>query len=235
MERPMPILFRSKGWLTIAQLAKAWATELPGAEGHASRCEQDLLHLMAEDIVNGLFDNAGPLRDDGQRLGLRLIMPDHRPRFLEGHEVSELIGLGEEDRYLFDWIVVMKEAVFDFAHRRQLPPPSWWADGAASVVPEYRAAPTVTAPASSPASHGPAAPVLPPKRGRKSWKRGPVEAAMRNDIQEGRLTLAELQTMGEKVLADRYKASRDTVRKAREVVLSELSNDKNDKRQFPTH
>jgi hypothetical protein len=219
--------------LTIARLARAWAPELAGAEGDAPRCEQYLVELLVKDIINGRFDKAGPPRDDGQRLGLRIIMADNRPSFLKGHEVRGLIGAGEIDRYLLDRIVVMKEAVLNFARRRQLPPPSWWADRTeAPTVPNYHTASAVTAPVSSPDSHSPATPVLPPKRGRRPWKREPVEQAMRNDIQQGPLTLAELRGMGEKNLADRYKVSRDTARKARQAVLSELSNDKNDKRQI---
>jgi DNA-binding GntR family transcriptional regulator len=53
---------------------------------------------------------------------------------------------------------------------------------------------------------------------------------MRNDIQQGRLTVAELENMLEKDLAARYGVSRDTARKARNAVLSELNS-----RQIPTN
>jgi hypothetical protein len=128
----------------------------------------------------------------------------------------------------------MKEAALHLACRRQLPPPLWWTDKTeASAVPAYPKAPHEPASISSAPPQSSAAPALPQNRGRRSWKREPVEAAMRDDIQEGRLTLAELKVVGEKSLAHKYKVSRDTARKARQAVLSELSIDKNDKRQIP--
>jgi DNA-binding GntR family transcriptional regulator len=45
---------------------------------------------------------------------------------------------------------------------------------------------------------------------------------MRNDIQQGKLTAAELAVMLEKNLSANYSVSRDTARKARKAVLSEL-------------
>jgi hypothetical protein len=38
----MSILFRTMGWLTVNQLARAWAGELPGAEKEPKRFEQEL-------------------------------------------------------------------------------------------------------------------------------------------------------------------------------------------------
>ena len=55
----MSILFRTKGWLTVNQLARAWAGELPGAEKEPKRFEQDLAHLLLEDAANGRLDDAG--------------------------------------------------------------------------------------------------------------------------------------------------------------------------------
>ena len=66
----MSILFRTKGWLTIAQLARAWTAEIPGAERDPQQFEQELVHLLLEDIVNRRLDDAGPLAE-GRRLGLR--------------------------------------------------------------------------------------------------------------------------------------------------------------------
>jgi hypothetical protein len=67
-------------------------------------------------------------------------------------------------------------------------------------------------------------PSLPTKpirgRGRRLIKRERVMEAMRNDIQQGRVTQDQLRDMLEKNLSDRYKVSRDTARKARQVVLS---------------
>jgi DNA-binding GntR family transcriptional regulator len=45
---------------------------------------------------------------------------------------------------------------------------------------------------------------------------------MRDDIQQGRRTVAELKSMLEKHLVGTYGFSRDTVRKARNAVLSEF-------------
>ena len=53
---------------------------------------------------------------------------------------------------------------------------------------------------------------------------------MRNDIQHGRHTVAELENMLEKNLATNYGVSRDIARKARKAVLSELNS-----RQIPTN
>jgi len=77
-ERPhQSILFRTKGWLTVAQLALAWTAEIPGAEQDPGQFEQELVHLLLEDIINKQLDDAGPLAE-GRRLGLRLIAPDGR-------------------------------------------------------------------------------------------------------------------------------------------------------------
>jgi hypothetical protein len=59
-------------------------------------------------------------------------------------------------------------------------------------------------------------------RGRKPRKREMIEQAMKRDILEGRTSLATLQEMLEKNLVEFYDASRDTVRKARNAVVSEL-------------
>jgi hypothetical protein len=57
-------------------------------------------------------------------------------------------------------------------------------------------------------------------RGRRPTKRQMVEQAMRRDIQDGRVTRADLDKMLEKQLAETYSVSRDTARKARAAVLS---------------
>ena len=53
---------------------------------------------------------------------------------------------------------------------------------------------------------------------------------MRDHIRLGQLTPLELENMLEKNLATKYGVSRDTARKAREAVLSELNS-----RQIPTN
>jgi hypothetical protein len=127
----LSILFRTKGWLTLAQLVRAWAAELPGAKTAPSQVEGDLRHLLLEDIINGRLDESGPLVD-GRRLGLRIITPEGRAGFLEGHRVHELTVDGANtsaaDSLIWNRLVVLKEATLDFARRRELPPPSWWTD-----------------------------------------------------------------------------------------------------------
>jgi hypothetical protein len=60
------------------------------------------------------------------------------------------------------------------------------------------------------------------RRGRKSIKLEQTKEKMRRDIQEGRQTADALKNMLEKDLASGYAVSRDTARKARNVVLSEI-------------
>jgi hypothetical protein len=83
----------------------------------------------------------------------------------------------------------------------------------------------------TPAGSGPRSTAGPRKSGaaRPARHRGPrpkkfeqARDAMRNDLQKGRLTAAGLETMLEKTLAADYGVSRDTARKARKAVLSEL-------------
>jgi DNA-binding GntR family transcriptional regulator len=68
------------------------------------------------------------------------------------------------------------------------------------------------------------------RRGARPHKFEQTKEAMRNDIQTGKVTVAELENMLEKQLAVRYGVSRDTARKARKAVLSELNS-----RQIPTN
>jgi hypothetical protein len=60
------------------------------------------------------------------------------------------------------------------------------------------------------------------RRGVRPKKFEQVRDGMRNDIQQGRLTLAGLKDMLEKDLEANYGVSRDTARKARRAVLSEF-------------
>jgi hypothetical protein len=70
------------------------------------------------------------------------------------------------------------------------------------------------------------------KRGPKSEKRENTAASIRKDLQDKVLTVTALMAMPEKELADRYRVSRDTARKARNDVLQlsvEISASTNDK------
>jgi hypothetical protein len=55
----------------------------------SDRVERDLGHSLLEDMINGRLDNTGP-SVGGRQLGLRLITPENRSGFLEGHQVLEL-------------------------------------------------------------------------------------------------------------------------------------------------
>ena len=72
------------------------------------------------------------------------------------------------------------------------------------------------------------------KRGRRPIKLEQVKQAMRGDIQSGRQTDAGLRSMLEKSLAGTYGVSRDTARKARKAVLSEIV-EKSQSRQITTN
>jgi hypothetical protein len=128
----MSMIFRTKEWMTVGQLVRAWASELVSAGGgDPQQFERDLLHTLMEDIVNGRLDNSGPFRE-GQRSGVRLITPANKGAFIEGHQLRDLAPFDPANRWVLDHILVMKEATLDFAKRRQLPAPSWWANGADS-------------------------------------------------------------------------------------------------------
>jgi hypothetical protein len=67
------------------------------------------------------------------------------------------------------------------------------------------------------------------RRGPRPLKRSKVEEEMRRDIQDGRITLSELEAMLEKSLAASYGACRDTIRKARNNVLLRFKFSNSDK------
>ena len=89
--------------MTIAQLAGAWSSELAEGGEDLKQCEQNLVHILMEDILNGRLDDSGPLRDDGQRLGLRLITPEHKAGFIKGPQLlSSSISIGP-GFYIMSW------------------------------------------------------------------------------------------------------------------------------------
>ena len=128
----LSVLFRTKKWLTFAQLVQAWAKELAGDKASGDYIEPDLGHLLLEDIINGRLDNAGP-PVDGRQLGLRIVTLENRAGGLEGLQVLKMVEAGVLPEFARHRILVMKEAVLDFARRRELPPPSWWADTAEAL------------------------------------------------------------------------------------------------------
>jgi hypothetical protein len=111
--------------MTIAQLTGAWSSELAEGGEDPKQCEQNLVHILMEDILNGRLDDSGPLRD-GRRLGLRFITPENRAAYIEGPQLLDPIRT--KQAWLLHYVVVAREAVLDFAERHQLPSPSWWTD-----------------------------------------------------------------------------------------------------------
>jgi Bacterial regulatory proteins, gntR family len=214
----MSILFRTMGWLTVNQLARAWAGELPGAEKEPKRFEQDLAHLLLEDVANGRLDDAGPLVE-GQRLGLRIVTPDFQAGFLEGRQILDALRSGGDAEFFAHRIVVMKEAALAFAQRHNLPPPSWWRNDAVTAPDDVIG---TAASSSGTTPQNPANQTLPRRRARAPKKFEQTKQAMAQDILQGRLTATELKTMLEREISEKYKVSRDTARKARSAVLPEF-------------
>jgi hypothetical protein len=213
----MSIVFHAQGWLTIAQLTRAWGRELAKG-GDRNEVAHHLVHFLVVDIVNGRLDNSGPLREDGRRLGLRLITPENKAGFVEGQQLRDVLHPRLMSS-ISHRIVIMKEAALDFARRHKLPRPSWWADGAGLSTGEN---PIGGDSSSSTARVGPVPDDRTRRGGRKPKKLEQAREAMRGDILAGRLTSVGLRDMLEKDLAASYGVSRDTARKARDVVLSEM-------------
>jgi hypothetical protein len=113
------ILYSIQPSLTLAELIPAWAKELAG--GRTSVSQPELWRCFYEDTINGHLDVVGPRRS----LGLAFIDRNGRAKYVRGRL---LIGqMNIPFVRMADRILVMKEAVLDFARRRRLPPPSWWA------------------------------------------------------------------------------------------------------------
>jgi Bacterial regulatory proteins, gntR family len=208
------IVFRTKGWLTLPQLVDAWGSELAKVGEEPNRSQNALQHVLLEDIINGRLDHTGPLQD-GRKLGLHLEFGG-RAYFAEGHEIRTLMA---DPSFSLHRILIMKEAVLDFAKRREIPPPSWWTDGT-SVSTD--AGVTTRGTHSIAASPIPALTHSARPRGRRSKKLDQVKEAMREDIRLGQKTPDGLRDMLEKELAAGYGVSRDTARRARDAVLSEM-------------
>jgi hypothetical protein len=229
----MTHVLRTKEWATVAQLTQSWAVQLD--KEHFEQEEADLIQTICEDMVNGRFDDVGPVRDGG-RLGLRFIIEGKGPGFIKGHELRPLLIWSPAVPWVLNRIVVMKEAALDFARRRQLDPPWWWRDDpdlptgaiAASKGLEPASAnghpesPSATTHSGSTPDSAPAG-SMPGRGGRRPRKRNQVKAAMNEDLEQGRLTASALKNMLEKNLAEKYGVSRETARKARNEVLSEMA------------
>jgi len=209
------IVFRTKEWLSLPQLVDAWGFELARVGEEPNRSQKALEHVLLEDIINGRLDHGGPLHD-GRKRGLYLEFGG-RPHFVDGHEIQTLMG---DPSFSSHRILIMKEAVLDFAKRREIPPPSWWTDRT-SVSTDAgvttKDAHSIGASPTAAATHS-ARP-----RGLRPKKLEQVKEAMSEDIQRNQKTPDDLREMLEKDLADGYGVSRETARKARDAVLSEIS------------
>jgi hypothetical protein len=126
----VPLLDRAEGWLRLARLVPAWANELADATS-----EDDLWHYLHEDVINGLLDDSGPLRN-GSRLGLRFIDSSGRGVYVSGRLLFGKMRL--PFRGMGQRILVAKEAILDFARRHKLRPPSWWSDASNGESPPRR-------------------------------------------------------------------------------------------------
>ena len=211
----MSIMFRTKRWLALGELATAWARELPGPEQDFDVSRSRLLNRLLVDAVNGRLDDIGPLVED-QRLGLRIITPDFRAGFLKGEVLLNGLKSGADLTLLQHRIVIMKEAVLAFAQSNALPPPSWWRNEAEPTTEQSKSIET------APSLSNAICPAQPLRRVRKAPKLDAVKQQMRDEIRRGRLTKSGLENMLEKDLSAAYDVSRDTARKARKAVLSEL-------------
>ena len=139
----MSKLFRTKGWTTVAQLTRGWGNELAKDGEDPKQKEQDLLYILREDIINGHLDNSGPLWD-GRRLGVACITPENKAGFAEGKFFLDL-ARADPGRFLH-YVLIMKEAVLDFARRHRFPPPSWWTESDETPSTSLRASQQVTSP-----------------------------------------------------------------------------------------
>jgi len=214
----MSMLFRTQKCLTILQLTRAWGLELAKGGGESEQHVHDLTHILLQDIINGRLDDSGPFWD-GRRSGVGVITADYKVGFIEGRYFLELAASEPTKNWVLRHVVVMKEAVLDFASRHEISPPSWWTDGS-SVSPDA----DVTAKGSPSIA---ASPIQAPThsarlRRRKAKKLNQVKETMRADVLLGRETRDGLRDMLEKDLAANYGVSRDTARKARDAVLSEM-------------
>jgi hypothetical protein len=214
----MSILFRTRECLTVFDLTRDWGLEFAKDLGDPEQHVHNLTRILLQDIVNGHFDNSGPLRN-GRRSGVGMITADYKIGFIEGHYFLGLVKSELTRDWCLHYVVVMKEAVLDFARRHEIPPPSWWAESATVSNDEGvtgKAIHLITA-----------SPVPTPihsvrSRGRRPKKLDQVKEVMWEDIRLGRQTPEGLRDMLEKELEVEYGVSRDTARKARDAVLSEM-------------
>ncbi len=226
----MSILFRTQKCLTILQLTRAWGLELAKGGGEPGQHVHDLTHILLQDIVNGHLDDSGPFWN-GRRSGVGFITANYKVGFNEGRYFLGLATSELTKNWVLHYVVVMKEAVLDFACRHEIPPPSWWTDGT-SVSTD--AGVTTKGTHSIAASPIPAPTHSARPRGRRPKKLDQVKEAIREDIRLGQKTPDGLRDMLEKDLAAGYGVSRDTARRARDAVLSEMPRGAQGRRQGRT-
>ena len=224
----MSILFRTQKCLTVFQLTRAWGLELAKSAGEAERHVHDLTHILMQDIVNGHLDDSGPFWN-GRRSGVGIITANYKVGFIEGRYFLGLATSELTKNWVLHYDVVMKEAVLDFASRQEIPPPSWWTDGTSVSTDAGVTTKGIHSSSPIPAPTHSARP-----RGRRPKKLGQVKEAMREDIRLGQKTPDGLRDMLEKDLAAGYGVCRDTARRARDAVLSEIATGAQGRRQGRT-
>jgi hypothetical protein len=226
----MSILFRTQKCLTILQLTRAWGLELAKGGGEPEQHVHDLTHILLQDIVNGHLDDSGPFWN-GRRSGVGFITANYKVGFIEGRYFLGLATSELTKNWVLHYVVVMKEAVLDFACRHEIPPPSWWTDGTSVSTDAGVATKGTHSIAASPI---PAPTHSARPRGRRPKKLDQVKEAIREDIRLGQKTPDGLRDMLEKDLAAGYGVSRDTARRARDAVLSEMPRGAQGRRQGRT-
>jgi hypothetical protein len=214
----MSILYRTRERLTVFELTRAWGLELAKGLADPEQHVRDLTRILRQDIVNGHFDNSGPLRN-GERLGVGVIMSDYKIGLIDGHYLLGPVKSELMRDWCLHYVVVTKEAALDFAKHRKIPPPSWWTEGPSVSIDSDV---TTTGTHLLAASPVPTPTHSATPRGRRPKKLDRVKEAMREDIRLGQLTAVALRDMTEENLAFRYHVSRDTARKARDAVLSQM-------------
>jgi hypothetical protein len=116
--RALSILYRARGWLTLAQLLPAWASELADSKTNADQIERDLKHFPS------WWGNATGGSQEGKSVELTNVAPRRAPitpaaavvgtwtapRPRKGPAPGTVDRFGESDRALFPEIErIMRE------------------------------------------------------------------------------------------------------------------------------
>jgi hypothetical protein len=166
-------------------------------------------------IAEGIFQKTQDLEVPTKIFGLR----DYYLN-IESHDLRLATNQGSGGQYKSEVIVVYESVTVRPANAAQ---------SAATI------AKTVTQVAAETSAGSPPVPSPPPaleravfplatkKRGPRETASAKVATAIRLDLKEGRLSPKQLDDMIEKVMMQRYKASRNTCRKVRNAILLEIN------------